>query len=46
MKRVFTLVGDAWPNGRIQVNLVARAIHWLNQEREAVVFAFESAFGD
>ena len=45
MNRVFTLVGDAWPDGSIRVNKVARTTHWHKQKREGVVNAFESAWG-
>ena len=45
-RRVFTFVGDAQPkNGRIRLNKVARATQRRNLEREAVVDAFEGAFG-
>ena len=44
-RRVFTIVGDARPNGRIRPNKVARATQRRNLEREAVADAFEGAFG-
>ena len=44
-RRVFTIVGDAQPNGRIRVHKVARATQRRNLEREAVADAFEGAFG-
>ena len=44
-RRVFTIVGDARPNGRIRLNKVARATQRCNLEREAVADAFEGAFG-
>ena len=43
-RRVFTIVGDARPNGR-RPNKVARASHQRNLEREAVADAFEGVFG-
>ena len=45
-KRVVTIDGDAWPNGRIRMNKVARAAQWYNLERETVADAFEGAFGE
>ena len=44
-RRVFTIVGDVQPNGRIRVHKVARATQRRNLEREAVADAFEGAFG-
>ena len=44
-KWVFTLVGDAWPNGRIRMHKVTRATQSCNLEREAVADAFKSTFG-
>ena len=44
-RRVFTIVGDARPNGRIRLNKLARATQRRNLEREALVDAFEGAFG-
>ena len=45
-KRVFTIVEDARPNGRIRMNKVYISTQWHNVEREAVAYAFESAFGE
>jgi hypothetical protein len=44
-KRVFTIVGDARGDSRIRVNKVARVTLRRSMEREAVVDAFEGAFG-
>jgi hypothetical protein len=41
----FTIVGDAWSDGRIRLNNVARVTNSRNMEKEALADAFEGEFG-